>query len=150
MDQADLQPLEVSRGAALGDVDNDGDTDVLVTNNNGPVRLLLNQVGNQNHWLGLRLVGKTGRDMLGAQVDIVIAEKNILRRRVRTDGSYLSANDPRVLVGLGKITKIKAVRVRWPDGRVEEWKDLSTDQYTNLRQGTKASPATAQRRNEKR
>ncbi|HKU77134.1 MAG TPA: CRTAC1 family protein [Pyrinomonadaceae bacterium] len=149
MDQAELQPLEVSRGAALGDVDNDGDTDILVTNNNGPVRLLLNQVGSGNHWLGLRLVGKSGRDMLGAQVEIVIDEKNILRRRVRTDGSYLVANDPRVLVGLGKVTKIKTVRVRWPDATVEEWKDPSIDQYITLKQGTKISPATAQRRKER-
>ena len=117
MDQAELQPLEVSRGAALGDVDNDGDTDVLVTNNNGPARLLLNQVGNQNHWLGLRIVGKSGRDMLGALVEIVITENKVLRRRVRTDGSYLSGNDPRVLVGLGASTRVKSVRVRWPSGR---------------------------------
>jgi hypothetical protein len=118
MDQAELQPLEVSRGAAMGDVDNDGDTDVLVTNNNGPVKLLLNQVGSQNHWLGLQLVGKTGRDMLGAQVEIVVDEKNTLRRRVRTDGSYLSGNDPRVLVGLGQVSRVKAVRVIWPSGTV--------------------------------
>lgn len=143
MDQADLRPLEVSRGAALGDVDNDGDTDILVTNNNGPARLLLNQVGNQSHWLGLRLVGKTGRDMLGATVEIVLAE-NVLRRRVRSDGSYLSANDPRVLVGLGTSTRVKTVRVRWPDGTVEESKDLAIDKYTVLKQGTKISPATAQ------
>jgi len=135
MDQAELQPLEVSRGATLGDVDNDGDTDVLVTNNNGPVRLLLNQVGGQNHWLGLRLVGKSGRDMLGAQVEIVVDEKNTLRRRVRTDGSYLSGNDPRVLVGLGQASKIKAVRVVWPGGAVEERKDVVVDQYTTLKEG---------------
>jgi len=147
--QAELQSLEVSRGAALGDVDNDGDTDVLVTNNNGPARLLLNQVGNKNHWLGLRLAGKGGRDMLGAQVEIVITEKNTLRRRVRTDGSYLSANDPRVLVGTGANTRIPKLTVRWPDGTVEEWKDLLTDRYTTLKQGRRISPATAQRRNEK-
>jgi len=135
MDQAELQPLEVSRGATLGDVDNNGDTDVLVTNNNGPVRLLLNQVGGQNHWLGLRLVGKSGRDMLGAQVEIVVDEKNTLRRRVRTDGSYLSGNDPRVLVGLGQASKIKAVRVVWPGGAVEERKDVVVDQYTTLKEG---------------
>jgi hypothetical protein len=135
MDQAELQPLEVSRGAALGDVDNDGDTDVLVTNNNGPVRLLLNGVGSQSHWLGLRLMGKSGRDMLGTQVEIVIDGKNILRRRVRTDGSYLSANDPRVLVGLGTSTRIMRVRVIWPSGEVEEWKDLRVDQYTTLKEG---------------
>jgi hypothetical protein len=134
-DQAELQPLEVSRGAAVGDVDNDGDADVLVTNNNGPARLLLNQVGNQNHWLGLRLIGKSGRDMLGALVEIVVAENNVLRRRVRTDGSYLSGNDPRVLVGLGQGLKVKAVRVRWLGGTVEEWKDVAVDQYTTLKEG---------------
>jgi hypothetical protein len=149
LDQAELQPLEVSRGAALGDVDNDGDTDVFVTNNNGPARLLINHVGNRNHWLGLRLSGKSGRDMLSAQVEIVIGEKNVLRRRVRTDGSYLVATDPRVLVGLGAATLVKTVRVRWPDGTVEEWRDLSIDKYTILKQGTRVSPATAQRRNER-
>ncbi len=139
IDQAgpELQLLDVSRGAAFGDVDNDGDTDVLITNNNGPARLFLNQVGNRNHWLGMRFIGKTtGRDMLGAQVEIVISKNNVLRRRVRTDGSYLSGNDPRVLVGLGTATHVEAVRVRWPDGTVEEWRDLLLDQYTTLKAGT--------------
>ena len=128
--------LEVGRGAAFGDVDNDGDTDFLVANNNGPARLFLNQVGNRNHWLGLRLVGKAGRDMLGAQVEIIIDDKTNLRRRVRTDGSYLSGNDPRVLVGLGAATRVKAVRVRWPNGTVEEWKEFIVDRYTTLKEGT--------------
>ena len=129
----ELKLLEVGRGAAFGDVDNDGDTDVLVTNNNGPARLFLNQVGNRNHWLGLRFVSKAGRDMLGARVEIVISKNNVLRRRVRTDGSYLSANDPRVLVGLGPATRMQTVRVRWPDGTVEEFKDVSIDKYTTLK-----------------
>ena len=128
--------LEVSRGAAFGDIDNDGDTDVLVTNNNGPVRLLVNHVGNRNHWLGLRLKGKNNQDVLGARVDIVISKNHILRRRTRTDGSYLSANDPRLLVGLGNLTTVDAVQVRWPNGSVEEWKGPSIDAYTNLKQGT--------------
>lgn len=129
---ANFQLLEVSRGAAFGDVDIDGDTDVLVTNNNGPARLLLNQVGNRNHWLGLRLVTQDVRDALGAQVDIVVKKNQILRRRVRTDGSYLSANDPRVLVGLGNVTKVEAVRVRWPNGTVSEFKRPTIDRYTTL------------------
>lgn len=129
----EFQLLEVGRGAAFGDVDNDGDTDVLVSNNNGPVRLYLNQVGNRNHWLGLRLIDKSGRDLLGAQVEIVIAKDRVLRRRVRTDGSYLSANDPRVLVGLGAATRVPLVRVRWPDGTSEEFKDLAVDKYTTLK-----------------
>ena len=129
-----FQALEVSRGAAFGDIDNDGDTDILVTNNNGPVRLLLNQLGNRNHWLGLRVVDRSGRDALGAQVDIVVKKNHVLRRRVRTDGSYLSANDPRVLVGLGNVTQVESVRVRWPDGSVGEWKAPSVDRYITLKQ----------------
>ena len=140
---AELQLLEVSRGAAFGDVDNDGDPDVLVTNNNGPARLLLNQIGNRNHWLGLRLVGKNGRDMLGAYVEVTTANGAALRRRARTDGSYLCANDPRVLVGLGMTTQIKSVRVRWPNGAVEEWKGLTVDRYTTLKEGTATTSKTA-------
>lgn len=144
VDEPEFSLLEVGRGAAFGDIDNDGDTDFLITNNNGPARLFLNQVGNRNHWLGLRLVGKGGRDMLGAQVEIVVDDTRSLRRRVRTDGSYLSGNDPRVLVGLGAATRVKAVRVRWPGGVVEEWKDVKINQYTILKEGV--SSATAQRR----
>ena len=138
MDQAgpSFQLLEVSRGAAFGDIDNDGDTDVLVTNNNGPVRLLLNQVGNRNHWLGLRLIGKNNRDMLGARVEVVINKNQVLRRRSRTDGSYLSANDPRILVGLGTVAQVESIRVHWPSGSVEEWKGPQVDRYTTLKEGT--------------
>ena len=129
-----FQLLEVSRGAAFGDIDNDGDTDVIVTNNNGPVRLLLNQLGNRNHWLGLRFVAKNGRDLLGTQVDILVKKNQILRRRVRTDGSYLVANDPRVIVGLGSATNVESVRIRWPDGAVQELKALPVDRYTTIKQ----------------
>lgn len=129
----ELQLLEIGRGAAFGDVDNDGDTDVLVSNNNGPARLLLNEVGSRNRWLGLRLVGKSGRDMLGAKVEIVVAKDRVLRRRVRTDGSYLVGNDPRVLVGLGTADRVQAVRVRWPDGTREEFKDVVLGKYNTLK-----------------
>lgn len=133
-----LQRLEVGRGAAFGDIDNDGDTDVLVTNNNGPAELLINHAGDRNHWLGLRLVGRNGRDMLGARVEVVIKKGNVLWRRARTDGSYLTANDPRVLVGLGSASRVEVVRVHWPDGSVEEWKEVPVDRYTILKQGTQS------------
>jgi enediyne biosynthesis protein E4 len=128
-----FQLLETGRGAAFGDVDNDGDTDVLVTNNNGPARLFVNEVGNRSHWLGLRIVGIDGRDLLGAKLEIVVSKNRALRRRVRTDGSYLSSNDPRVLVGLGTVDRVELVRVRWPDGTLEEFKNLSVDQYNTVK-----------------
>ncbi|HEX5707111.1 MAG TPA: ASPIC/UnbV domain-containing protein, partial [Pyrinomonadaceae bacterium] len=126
-----------SRGAAFGDVDNDGDTDVLLTNNNGPARLLLNRVGNSNNWLGLRLQGRrANRDMLGASVEAFVTPKQVLLRRARTDGSYLSSQDPRVLVGIGRAERVEAVRVRWPDGAVEEWKSPPVNRYLTLKEGT--------------
>jgi hypothetical protein len=128
---------EVSRGAAFGDVDNDGDVDVVVTNAAGPARLLVNQIGQRQHWLGLRLVGADGRrDMLGARVAIIRSEGSTLWRRARADGSYASANDPRVLIGLGDSTAVRAIQVTWPSGRVEEWSDVPVDRYTTVREGS--------------
>ena len=128
---------EVSRGAAFGDIDNDGDTDVVIGNAAGPLHLLINNVGNANHWIGLRLVGAAAtRDMLGARVTITRASGPALGRRARSDGSYASANDPRVLAGLGASTDRPRVRVQWPDGRSEEWAEVPIDRYTTLVQGT--------------
>ena len=126
---------ETGRGAAFGDVDNDGDVDVLVGNDAGPVRLLVNQVGQDRHWLGLRLAGVGGRDMLGARVAVVRDGAPTLWRRARSDGSYASANDPRLLVGLGDSDVRPTVRVHWPDGTVEEWRDVEIDRWTTLRAG---------------
>jgi hypothetical protein len=73
--------------------------------------------------------------MLGARVEIIISKGQSLWRRVRTDGSYLSANDPRVVAGLGGAVHLEAVRVRWPDGAVDEWTNPRIDQYITLREG---------------
>jgi hypothetical protein len=128
---------EVGRGAAFGDVDNDGDVDVLVANNSGKARLLINEVGNRRHWIGLRLVGQQApRDMLGGRVELVRKDAPTLWRRVRADGSYASANDPRVLAGLGASTEPPRVRVRWPDGRTEEWSEVPIDRYTTIKEGS--------------
>jgi len=105
-----------------------------VANNNGPPRLLVNQIGSRNHWLGLRLVGQR-RDMLGARVGVVREDGTTLWRRSRTDGSYASASDPRVVVGLGASTRVAEVRVIWPDGAMEKWTAPPIDRYTTLRQG---------------
>jgi hypothetical protein len=122
---------DVGRGAAFGDIDNDGDIDVVVANNNGPARLLVNEVGNLHHWVGLRLKGRNGRDLLGARVQV-----GTLWRRAATDGSYASANDPRVLVGLGERAAPPPVKVVWPDGHVERWPSVPVDRYITLEEGT--------------
>jgi enediyne biosynthesis protein E4 len=130
---------EVGRGAAFGDVDNDGDIDVLITNNGGPARLLINHVGNRNRWLGLRLVGGStpgNRDMLGARVGVFRNAGPPLWRRARADASYASANDPRILVGLGDAASILRIRVVWPSGQVEDWTDISVGRWITLKEGT--------------
>jgi len=126
--------VEVSRGAAFGDIDNDGDTDVVIGNSNGPVRLLLNQIGTERSWIGLEIL-ENGRHALGAQVSITLADNTVLRRRVHTDGSYASASDPRILVGLGNATAIREIEVRWPDGVRETWTEAEPGRYTKLKRG---------------
>ena len=126
---------ESGRGAAFGDIDNDGDVDVLVGNDGGRTRLLINHLGNQQHWLGLRLVGGAGRDLIGARVAVIRRDGSTIWRRARSDGSYGSANDPRVLVGLGTSTESPKVQVRWPDGRLEEWPNVVIDRWTTLTEG---------------
>jgi hypothetical protein len=106
---------EVSRGAAFGDLDNDGDLDIVVTNNNGPVRLLLNEVGHRRPWIAFRV------DVLGSRLELLRRGAEPLWGRVHTDGSYLSASDPRVHFGLGDGSEVEGVKVHWPDGKVDHW-----------------------------
>ena len=129
--------LEVGRGAAFGDVDDDGDTDVLVANNNGPARLLLNRGRPGARWLGLRLLGGAGRrDQLGARVELLREGKRPIVRRARADGSYASANDPRVLVALPAGDPPRGLRVLWPDGQAEEFGVPALNAYAALVKGT--------------
>ena len=138
-----FQAEEVGRGAAFGDLDNDGDTDIVVANDNGPVRVLINTVGSRSNWIGLRLVtaGPKGpRDALGARVTLVRDDGARLSRRARADGSYGSASDPRVLIGLGTPAPgAVKVQVLWPDGASEEWSGLRVSRYSTLAQGTGTS-----------
>ena len=119
---------EVGRGVAVGDVDNDGDLDLLIGNNNGRTRLLINQVPPRKHWLGLKVA-------VGTRVEVIREKGGSVFRRSRADGSYASANDPRVLVGLGDDAGPVSVRVRWPNGRTEMFADVMVDRYFTLSEG---------------
>ena len=138
--------IEVSRAAVFGDIDNDGDTDILITNNAGPVRLLVNQLGNRKQWVGLRLIDKHGGTASPTIVEVLPENDKPLRRRARTDGSYLAANDPRVLVGLGEAVGVGKVRVHWQSGRVEDWDGVELKKYNVLREGQGMTHTKALRR----
>jgi hypothetical protein len=132
-----LQYSEVSRGAAFGDLDNDGDVDLLVTNNNGPARILLNELGARNHSLSVRLEGvKDNRDGIGARVAVLRKGQKPHWRRAHTDGSYLSASDSRVHFGLGLAPAIEGIVVQWPSGAKEVWSRAQGDKQITLRQQT--------------
>jgi hypothetical protein len=128
---------EVSRAAAFGDIDNDGAIDILVTNNNGPVRLLRNESGRSGHWITLKLESAgTNRFAIGARVAVLRHGQNPVWRRVHTDSSYLSANDVRAHFGLGNHPDIEAVVVRWPDGSQERFENVKYDRIVTLRKGS--------------
>jgi len=132
-----LQRQEVGRGAAVGDIDNDGRVDVLVTNNNGPVRLLHTEVGPAQHWLEVRVEGvKANRFGIGARVGLVRDGQPTIWRRVHTDSSYLSASDVRVHFGLGNRPDVRALTVRWPEGAEERWDNVQADRVVVVKQGT--------------
>jgi hypothetical protein len=129
-----LELLEVSRGAAFGDIDLDGRVDVLVTNNAGPVRLLRNVTADAGHWLRLRLEQPTtNRRALGASVRVDRADHPPIVRRVRSGGSYLSASDDRLYIGLGQESGAVTVKVTWPDGTVQTVPGLAVDREHTIR-----------------
>ena len=120
------------RGMALGDFDNDGDTDVLTSNNGEPPLLLRNQGGNRNNWVGLQLVATKSKP---AAVGAVITWQAgaVKRSRLKTGGgSYLSSHDPREILGLGTATKIDSVEIRWPSGKVNRLTNLPLNRYVKV------------------
>jgi hypothetical protein len=132
------QPLvATSRAAAFGDVDGDGAIDVLVVNRDGPAHLLMNHAAGAGHWILLRVCEASGRDALGASVELALASGPV-RREVASCSSYLAANDPRVHVGLARTTEVPRVTVRWVDGTRETFGPLAADHLHVLRRGSGA------------
>ncbi len=135
-----LRP-DVSRGAAFGDIDNDGDIDIVVANNAGKPQLLINDINKKakpaNHWVGFAVKQANGKtDALGAVIEVALGDGRHLFKRVHTDGSYASARDPRVLFGLGKNAEPVKIIVHWPDGTTTRHGPFKIDLYHQINRKT--------------
>jgi hypothetical protein len=125
----------VSRGAAVADYDNDGDLDILVSNNGQPAQLLRNDGGNKYHWLEIFLVGtKSNRDGVGARVKVVAGDLTQYDQR-KGGMSFQSAQDPRLHFGLGKRETIDSIEIQWPSGMQTKLSNIKADQIVTLKEG---------------
>jgi enediyne biosynthesis protein E4 len=122
----------VGRGMATGDIDNDGLMDAVVTENGGPVHILMNHTKTGNHWLGLSLTGhKSNRDAIGALVKVTTSSGSRWAT-VTTCSSYLSSSDKRLHFGLGTAATAQSVEIRWPSGIVQTLREVKGDQYLKI------------------
>ena len=127
-----FQQAWAARGMAIGDLDNDGRVDAVVTTNDGPAYILHNETPTQNHWLTLLLVGhKSNRDAIGAEIKVATA-KGPQFAVVTTAASYLSASDKRVHFGLGAEKVAQSVEIHWPSGIAQTLKDVIADQILQV------------------
>ena len=129
------RPVEVSRALALGDIDTDGDLDLLLVNAQGPARLYRNEAPRSGHWLLVRAVDpRLKRDAIGARLTLVTSESRFLRTITR-GSSYLSSSDPRAHFGLGPRPQVERIEVRWPDGLGESFSVPGVDRVLTLVRG---------------
>ncbi|MEO8520907.1 MAG: CRTAC1 family protein [Acidobacteriota bacterium] len=130
-----MRPV-VARGAAYGDFDNDGDLDLVVTENNGPARLLRNDGGNRNHAIRIRTVGTvSNRDGIGARVKVVLDNGTTLWSMVKTASSYCSESELPLTFGLGARTAVTSVEVSWPSGRKDTVTGIRADELSTIEEG---------------
>jgi hypothetical protein len=118
------------RGAAFGDLDNDGYVDIVVNNLGQSAYVLKNDGGSSNNWVGIALVGtKSNRDGIGARIKVVSTSGLTQYFTVNTAVGYLSASDKRVLAGLGNDSLAKLIEIRWPSGVVQKFENVKSRQY---------------------
>ena len=118
----------VGRGAAFGDYDNDGDTDIFVVNLNQEGVLLRNEGGNRHNWLMIKTVGvKSNRDGIGARVEVATRSRSQMKA-VQAGSSYLSGHDLRLIFGLGTETQAETVKITWPSGAEQRLVDVEANQ----------------------
>jgi hypothetical protein len=125
----------VSRGAGFGDIDNDGDIDVVINNLDGTPVVLRNDGGSANNWIRIKTVGsKKNRDAIGAQVKITAGDLKQIQE-VRSGTTYISQNDIRLHFGLGKKDRVDSIEIRWPAGKVEVIRDVPVNQSLVIEEG---------------
>jgi hypothetical protein len=136
-----FQQAWVGRGLAVGDLDNDGRVDAVVTTNDGPAYVLHNETTTGNHWLTLSLVGhRSNRDGIGAEIHVTTSAGTQMET-VSTAGSYLSSNDKRAHFGLGKDTTASKVAIHWPSGTVQTLTDVKGDRIVQVDEPAQAAAA---------
>lgn len=139
--QGGTDPILVAagRGAAFGDLDNDGGIDIVVANRDGPTHVLRNLVGRRHHWIKFRVLNRAGTDAIGALAILEVGDQRFWQQ-VQPNQSYCSSNDPRLHYGLGTATSADRIRVRWPDGEQEQFGPFRADTIQVLKQGQGSKP----------
>jgi enediyne biosynthesis protein E4 len=141
-----FRSTHLGRGVALGDLDNDGRVDLVISHLNEPVVLLRNETRTDNHWLGVELVGREHADVVGARLILECGGQK-QTHFAKGGGSYASSGDRRHVFGLGQATKIDRLTVVWPNGERQQWreKELAIDRYHRLVQGEKVQESKENR-----
>ena len=138
-----VQQLIAARGAAFGNIDNDGDVDIIVNPVNAIPELLRNDAQGLGNWLQVKLVGKrSNRSAIGARIVCVTGEIRQVRE-VRSGGSYYSQNDLRLHFGVGEAEVIEVLEIRWPSGHIDRLRELKVNQLLTVEERQQADSETS-------